>query len=150
MPTKDRWSQMTEEQKAKEKARTFAHQKANREYWRELNRTCYLSKVGELKRESPLTNTVERIAERARNKANARATRAKMARFPDELTDLVIREAHSLRKLRNKLTNTEWHVDHIIPLKGKLVSGLHIWNNLAVIPKVENLRKGNSYSIHED
>ena len=30
-----------------------------------------------------------------------------------------------------------------IPLKGKLVSGLHVWNNLAVIPASINLSKGN-------
>lgn len=84
-----------------------------------------------------------------RDKANLRATRAKKARFNDELTCLVVSEAHRLRQLRKKLIGFEWHVDHIVPLKGKNVSGLHIWSNLAVIPKGDNLRKGNSHSVHD-
>jgi hypothetical protein len=27
--------------------------------------------------------------------------------------------------------------------------GLHGWNNFAVIPKVENLRKGNYHPVHD-
>ena len=41
------------------------------------------------------------------------------------------------------------HVDHIIPLVNPLVCGLHVWNNFAVIPKVDNLRKGNYHPVHD-
>lgn len=34
-------------------------------------------------------------------------------------------------------------VDHIIPLKGQLVSGLHVENNLQLLTKSQNSRKGN-------
>ena len=41
----------------------------------------------------------------------------------------------------------DYHVDHIIPLQGRLVSGLHIASNLQVIPALDNISKGNRYII---
>ena len=106
-----------------------------------------------------LTNK-ERITKRVKNRrlsnksvVNA-ATRlyqaSKMHRTPKWITEeerWVMREIYDLARLRSKQTGVNWHVDHIIPLQGKLVSGLHVPTNLQVIPASVNIRKANRYVL---
>jgi len=54
---------------------------------------------------------------------------------------------YSLASMLNRHGVESWHVDHIIPLQGKNVSGLHVYSNLRVVPSSVNLAKGNRYEL---
>lgn len=86
-----------------------------------------------------------------KNCAKSNARRAmKMQRIPcwqseDDLW--LLDEIYELAALRSKLTGVPHDVDHVIPLKGRLVSGLHTPTNLQVIPASDNAKKGRKYLI---
>lgn len=90
--------------------------------------------------------------DRARNnpglmRAKWSARRARLANalvgWDRELTSFVEREACELAKRRERLFGTAWHVDHVLPIRGRNVCGLHVWNNFAVVPAAFNLAKMN-------
>ena len=92
---------------------------------------------------------------RSDNKSSMLALKAKrrsdiLKRTPKWLTAddfWLIRQAYDLAKLRTVVTQIDWQVDHVIPLRGKRVSGLHVPSNLRVVPTSVNLRKGNKYAV---
>jgi hypothetical protein len=59
----------------------------------------------------------------------------------------LIKEAYELAQLRTKQFGFSWHVDHIVPIQGELVSGLHVIENLQVIPAIENIKKKNKFEV---
>lgn len=48
---------------------------------------------------------------------------------------------------QSKTMGGDYHVDHIIPLHGEFVSGLHVHENLVILHCVENMKKRNNYEV---
>lgn len=74
----------------------------------------------------------------------------KIQRTPKWLTHEDYLRIESLYELSQRLsieTGILHHVDHIIPLKGEFVSGLHTPENLQILPWIDNLQKSNKFKI---
>ena len=85
------------------------------------------------------------IAHRSAYSAQKRAANAKAT--PKWANRFFIEEAYDLARRRTAATGVDWHVDHVIPLRSKLVCGLHVELNLQVITAKQNLRKHNKFEV---
>ena len=91
---------------------------------------------------------IERTDHRALIKKHARKHRAvKKQRTPCWADRKAIRELRAEARRLTRLTGILFHTDHVIPLQGKLVSGLNIADNMQILTAVDNRRKGHSYTL---
>lgn len=74
---------------------------------------------------------------------NAKYRAAKLHATPTWANLDAIRKIYEIAKFVSDATGIQYEVDHIVPLRSKLVCGLHCEANLRVIPRDENIRKGN-------
>ena len=75
---------------------------------------------------------------------------AKTCRTPAWLTEddhWMIEQAYELAALRSKMFGVAFEVDHVVPLQGKLVSGLHVPANVQGIPARMNRQKYNRCEV---
>jgi hypothetical protein len=82
------------------------------------------------------------------NAQHAKRRAAKLQRTPKWLTkdDCQLIEAkYAMAKWLGEVVGMPYHVDHIIPLQGDSVSGLHVPNNLCVLLGADNLSKSNKW-----
>lgn len=56
-----------------------------------------------------------------------------------------IRAIYKEAKVMTRATGLVHSVDHIIPLRGEFVWGLHVETNLRVVLHEDNMKKGNSF-----
>lgn len=110
--------------------------------WRRDN----LDQTREMNRASA---TKQRAEHPEKTNAHARkAQTARMKRYPAWADDTKIQEVYALARLLSETTGVVHHVDHVIPLQGRRVSGLHVHNNLQAIPAAANQRKFNHFEVN--
>ena len=128
-------------------AKTKRHRERHLVEKRKLD--CAVSARYRVANREKVSATKKAYAQSNRHKVNASVARreaAKAQRTPVWLTEddhWMIEQAYELAALRTKMFGVAWHVDHILPLRGKTVSGLHTPYNMQVILGSENCRKGN-------
>lgn len=99
----------------------------NEDYYREKKREHY-------------TNNKEQYADRVKKRREALELRT-----PKWLTDKQLQQINDFYKRAKKLkqaTGIDYHVDHIVPLQGELVSGLNVPWNLQLLSADDNDGKG--------
>ena len=67
----------------------------------------------------------------------------KLQACPSWVDKDIMLEIYRLAAYRNKVTGIRWAVDHIIPLQAVDACGLHVENNLQVVPAHLNAVKSN-------
>lgn len=138
------------------KAKIYVREK--KEELKKRRREYYLANVEKLKQKriNYYINNKEKVKEYDQNRLlknrkyfNAKSAKRRaelLKRTPKWLTSAQFKIIEGFYKLALSLreaTGINHDVDHIIPLQGKLVSGLHVPWNLQVITSTENSRKGN-------
>ena len=127
---------------AANRERQAAHVKAwrikNKEHVKEYDQANKERKVA--------TNKAWKVANPDRlNAHNAKRRAAKLERTVAWADTKAIRGIYAEAKRLEKETGIAMHVDHVIPLQGKLVSGFHVETNLQVLPQYDNLSKSNNF-----
>lgn len=112
---------------------------AGAKYYAE-NKDAHSEAMAEWRKANPASKAAINARYRA-SKASATPAWADL----DEILKLYV-EAQAM----TELTGIPHSVDHIIPLQGKKVTGLHTAGNLQVIPAVENSRKNNKFDVDQD
>lgn len=107
--------------------------------YREANKQNIAIKNKEYRKQYLQENLDKHCA--TQNKRRAR----KICATPKWANETEISKLYATSKLMSELSGIEHSVDHIVPLKSKLVCGLHCEHNLAVIPAADNKTKSNRY-----
>lgn len=128
------------------------HRREYKKKWRQLNidRIKLVEKAGYEAKCKIKENTRKKIWQKNnKDKANARTAKYRASKLKatpkwvDARGRKQIEEFYQFAELLSYVTGVRHAVDHIIPLKGREVCGLHIASNLQILTFSENCKKGN-------
>lgn len=123
------------------------YQNSRRELIKEAHRKRYLENPDRYKK----ANQKRRLLNPSGVANNIKAYKTRKSKaMPSWLSQDQLKEIENFYWLAadlKKVSGGTYHVDHIIPLQGKGVCGLHVPWNLQVLPKDINLQKSNNYDM---
>ena len=82
-----------------------------------------------------------------KNTINANRRAAKLQRTVAWGNKDLIDDVYARAQRLTEATGIPMEVDHIYPLQGAMVSGLHVENNLQILPKAVNASKSNKFKV---
>lgn len=118
---------------------------ASKRHYEKIKNNDEFKKLNALKVHEWASKNPHKVLEQS---ARKRAT--KLKRIPCWLTDSDFKEIKQIylnAKEQSDKEDKKYHVDHIIPLRGKYVSGLHVPSNLRILLAEENLVKSNKFNL---
>lgn len=149
------WCKMCELERSKAKfQRRKDVQLTKAKEYRAVNKDAIATTILAWREQNPekVANAYKDWAKRNPDKVNAKWMKrdaSKKNRTPKWLTDddfWMIEQTYDIAAKRTAMLGISFHVDHIVPLQGKTVSGLHVPWNLQVIPAKLNQQKSNKFS----
>lgn len=129
----------------KAKARSKRYRDKNKQEWVERSTSWNNRNPESRKRSRDKYRKKHKARVQASNKARYARKMQAMPKWANEQKDLIEALYVEAQRLTSE-TGIPHQVDHIVPLRGKNVSGLHCHENLQVITAEANRRKGNKHA----
>ncbi len=137
----------TKKYNLRNKTKILEYREENKLHKKEIDKIYYnehKDKITEYKKQWKIDNK-DKV-----NASNAKRRATKLNAAPKWLNKqqlIEIEDIYYCCSEYNRLLTEKFHVDHIVPLQGKNISGLHVPCNLQILTATENLQKGTKLSF---
>lgn len=138
------WAEANKEKRAADNASWYAE---NKNEILAQNRAKYHQNIEKERARGTAYWEKNKEAHRGRVKKYSDSRIERTPSWVDASDKLHMKCYYQVAQMRTRETGEIWTVDHVVPLQGEGVSGLHVPWNLQVITKAQNVSKGNRLDV---